>query len=590
MMRYLSKGWWASSGVLLAMVFGACGGGPSVTTGGVTPLGLGALSLNGSIHPRGVHTTYYFEYGETESYGSRTEEVPLPPRLAAYYRETWDEGTGGWGSWEQPEIHHPSGGISAGYIEWKEPAARNDFNHVMADILHLTSFLRTGLLGQWQEEGNTVLGGGDPDLRGARVSIAVRGHEWEPRGSELIWWLQSQSNQRLHDNLGWRRANWAYNGHNLTEYLLDGEWHRVQYRLQNNTNLWTYGGKNIGQGRHARRYEYWPIDQSLGHVNNNFFHLLAFVDPHDLPVGSIDFDEFELAYRNESLLFPSNGGSLTVWPSDSDQDPSTLTDGWRHGAGKMWHSGASPRGPQELVYEFENEVTVRSVQLHQNPSWPAKKIEVSTSLDGESYTPLFEATLPRKGEPNDNFAFHLAKDFQVQARHLKVILLSGYESQHWGLGEIEVFGDGATMLPDDDLYQVNQDVWSLSPGETYHYRLVARSKGGVHLGQNRSVTISADRSPQLLTGEVGRMKAGSAQLQGRICPMGLPCYYYFDYGLGPALGQRTRLAYAGTEITPRTVFARLSELEPAATYRYRLVGINGEGTRFGPIRTFTVPE
>ena len=395
--------------LLLALAFGSCSGGPSVTTGASTPLGLGALSLNGSIHPEGIYTTYYFEYGTTDSYGSRTEEAPLPPRLAAYYRETWDEGTGGWGSWEQPEIPHSSGGVSGGYIEWKEPAARNDFNHVMADILHLTTFLRTGLLGQWQEEGNSVWGGGDPDLRGARVSIWVRGNDWEPRGSELIWWLQSQSNQELQNNLGWRRANWAYNGHNLTEYLLNGEWHHAQYRLRNNTNLWTYGGRNIGQGTKAKRYEYWPIDRSLGHVNNNFFHLLAFVDPHDLPVGSIDFDEFELVYRNRSLLLPSNGGTLAAWPSDSDQDPTTLTDGWRHGEGKMWHSGGNPARPLELFYEFENPVTVRSVQLHQNPSWPARQVEVAKSLDGKSYAPLFEATLPRRGEPNDNFAFHLEK-------------------------------------------------------------------------------------------------------------------------------------------------------------------------------------
>ena len=553
-------------------------------------MGLGALSLNGSIHPQGIYTTYYFEYGTTDSYGSRTEEVPLPPRLAAYYRETWDDGTGGWGSWEQPEIHHSSGGVSGGYIEWQEPAARNDFNHVMADILHLSTFLRTGLLGQWQDEGNTVLGGGDPDLRGARISIWVRGNDWEPRGSELIWWLQSQSNQELQNEPGWHRANWAYNGHNLTKYLLDGEWNQAQYRLRNNTNQWTYGGRNIGQGRSARRYEYWPIDQSLGHVNNNFFHLLAFVDPHDLPVGSIDFDEFELAYRNRSLLLPSNGGRLAAWPSASDQDPSTLTDGWRHGEGKMWHSGGNPGGPLELVYEFENPVTVRSVQLHQNPSWPARQVKVSTSLDGESYAPLFEATLPQQGEPNDNFAFHLEKGFQVQASYLKVTLLSGYESQYWGLGEIEVFGDGATMLPDDDVYHVNQDVWSLSPGKTYHYRLVARNKDGVHPGQDRSVTLSTDRSPQVLSGEVGRVNPGVAQLQGRLCPMGLPSYYYFEYGLDPALGQRTRLAYAGTEITPRTVYARLHELEPAVVYRYRLVGINGEGTGFGPIRTFRLPE
>ena len=30
-------------------------------------------------------------------------------------------------------------------------------------------------------------------------------------------------------------------------------------------------------------------------------------------------------------------------------------------------------------------------------------------------------------------------------------LTSGYKALHWGLGEIEVFGTGATLLPEDDL-------------------------------------------------------------------------------------------------------------------------------------------
>ena len=572
-----------------ALVLASCGQSPTVTTGDATPLGLGALSFNGEIHPKGIYTTWHFEYGPTPAFGFKTRERPLPPRLAAHYRETWDEGAGAWESWSQEHVHHPEGGASGGYIEWRQPAANNDFNHMAADVLHLVKYLRTGLLAQWQQEGNTVLGGSDPDLRDARVSIWVRGDGWEPRGSELIWWLQSQSNSRLGNRIGWRRANWAYSGTNLTEELLDGEWHHVAYRLENDTNKWNYGGKNIGQGRSSRRYEYWSIDQTLGHNNNNFFHLLAFVDPQNLPVGSIHFDEFELTYRNESLLLESNGGRLVRSPGGSGDDPSTLTDGWRHGEGKMWRSAPDPSEPLEFVYEFQDPVTVETIQVHQNPEWPSRDLEISVSTDGDAFTPVSRLTLPETGVPNANFAFGLETGLSARAGYLKVRALSGYGSRHWGLGEIEVFGSGARMLPDDDLYHVNQDVWDLRPGETIHYRLVATGAEGAARGQTRRVTLSRDRRPQVRLLEPRRLTRSTARLQGRLSPMGLVTYYHFEYGAGPGPGKRTALRYAGAEITPRSVFADLEGLEPATRYHCRLVGINGDGVVRSETVSFLTP-
>jgi len=69
---------------------------PTVVTRLASALGLDALTLSGGVHPHGQPTTYYFEYGPTAAYGSKTEVLPLPPRLAAHYRETWDENPGGW--------------------------------------------------------------------------------------------------------------------------------------------------------------------------------------------------------------------------------------------------------------------------------------------------------------------------------------------------------------------------------------------------------------------------------------------------------------------------------------------------------------
>src|SRR5258708_6640031 len=85
--------------VFLTAASNAVGAEPTVSTRSASALGQTVLTFNGSIHPHGLPTTYYFEYGPTDAYGSKTATFTLPPRLAAYYHESWDDGPGGWMSW-----------------------------------------------------------------------------------------------------------------------------------------------------------------------------------------------------------------------------------------------------------------------------------------------------------------------------------------------------------------------------------------------------------------------------------------------------------------------------------------------------------
>jgi hypothetical protein len=45
---------------------------PAVTTGKATGVSPNAATVTGSLNPRGLVTTYYFQYGKTKSYGART--------------------------------------------------------------------------------------------------------------------------------------------------------------------------------------------------------------------------------------------------------------------------------------------------------------------------------------------------------------------------------------------------------------------------------------------------------------------------------------------------------------------------------------
>jgi hypothetical protein len=553
---------------------------PTVLTRAAEAVGLTGATLNGSVHPHGVPTRTWFEYGLTAELGAKTAATPLPPRLAAFYHESWDDNFGGWLSWLKAE-HFAEGGAQGGFVRFAEPSA-HDHNHDNGiGTVHLVKYLYPGV-----HPPALYFGGGDPDLRDAKISINVRGQDFRPNGAELIWWTQSQDDVSNLGDPNARRPNWAYTGFLLTDYLRDGEWHKVEYRLRNDSTDWSYtGGNGV--------YKYWSIGQAQRHLNIDCFHMLVFVDTQKPPEGAMDFDELLITYRNYNLLLPSNGGKLMALPAGGD-DAAGLSDGWRHGEGKQWRSAANPSGPQELVWAFANPVTISTLQLHQNPQWPAKEIEVLTSADGATFAPLVKRTLPENGttttakpEPSANWAFTLDQKLSAQATHLKVRILSGHKPQHWGLGEVEVFGSGAVVQPDDETHYINTDIEGLTPGQTVYYRLVAEGDGGLSSGEVKTLQVPATKQPLCSTGPASRITAASAKLEGRLNPLGEPTEFWFEYGPDMKYGQRTLVKSGGTQISARLVFAAVEGLKAGTTYHYRLMAKNAAGEMAGQDQTFT---
>ncbi|NWG12238.1 MAG: hypothetical protein HXY20_01750 [Acidobacteria bacterium] len=560
-----------------------------VTTTCAEAVGLTGMMVNGSINARGLHTTYYFEYGPDPSYGRRTVQCELPSGARAYFSEGWDKGLGAWGSWLTAE-HHSAKGKSPGFNRFSEPSEVDDNHEDGIGSVHLVKYLLCGPVAP-PGYSTVVLGGGDPDFRGARISYWVRGINWQPHGSELLFWAQSQRNIQIQYGPGWRRANWAYTGMPLTDYLLDGRWHRVEYELRNDTSFWSYAGNNpTGQGKSAERYEFWPLEDSLRHLNWDFFHLLAFIDRESPPTGAIDFDEFELSYPNKSLLVPGNGGLLIGWPADSEDDPRALTDGWRCGAAHSWKSRLNPSGHQEFVYSFRDPVTVQTIQLHQHEQWPTREAEIQVSADDRVFRTIACCSLPRVEEAGPNQAFGFVSGLSEPARYLKLILKSGYTTERLGLGEIEVFGTGAMLLPADCQSYVNACISGLNPGNTYHYRLVARNEAGISYGEDRAFTTPAAHNPLVFTLGPRRVGSRSAAVEARINALGLPTQVYFEYAPLGRPKRSSRPRYAGLQMTPRNALANLGDLEPGTTYLYRAVAANASGVSVGEERAFTTDK
>jgi len=544
------------------------------------------MTVNGRIQPHGLPTKYWFEYGPDVSYGKSTAVRALPPTLSAHYHEDWNNGTAGWrgGMSAGKDLRFvPDLEAGGGFVRFTEPS-RDDPNHTDGiGTLHLASYFYPGLI--IPQKGRTAfLGGGNPDFRDALVTLKVRGRNFVANGSELLWWTQHDLDvsQQSPENI--RRANWAYTGYSLTEALASGRWENVSYRLENNSHNWTYAGNNLSQNRAL--YVYDSIDTSLGDLNGNFFHLLAFVDPAHPPTGEIDFDDLTLTYRNYSLLYPANGGRLVSAASGSDDDPARLTDGWRNGAGRMWASGNHPTAPQEFVYRFAAPVTISCVQVYQNTEWPTKDLEVLTSTDGVTWVELLRQTMEPNASDGPNFAFVREANLTRLAAYAKIRILSGYRAEKWGLGGVEVFGTGAQYGTDDDWYNVNLDIPDLAPGRTYHFRLVGENGNGRSVGLNFVHTTPATRRPHVATREAKRISATTAVLTGRLTSLGHKTTYYFEYGPDQACVFRTPDAYGGMQETPRLVFAGIAGLARNTFYHYRLVGVNSEGMSRGEDASF----
>ncbi|MGE5336035.1 MAG: hypothetical protein ACM3JL_01265, partial [Nitrososphaerota archaeon] len=134
---------------------------------------------------------------------------------------------------------------------------------------------------------------------------------------------------------------------------------------------------------------------------------------------------------------------------------------------------------------------------------------------------------------------------------------------------------------------VEIEVSGLSPGTTYHFRIVAENPSGTVVGSDQ--TFSTIGKPSVETGDVSGITATGGTLNGEVNPRGLGTTYYFEYGATEAYGSKTAGGNAGSGTANTSVSDVLGTLSPGTTYHYRLVATNLLGTTNGADRTFVTP-
>lgn len=135
----------------------------------------------------------------------------------------------------------------------------------------------------------------------------------------------------------------------------------------------------------------------------------------------------------------------------------------------------------------------------------------------------------------------------------------------------------------------------LSPGSTYHFRIIAISSAGTSVGADQSFSTAGtapapSAPPSATTGSATAIGSSGATLNGTTNPAGQATTYYFEYGPTANYGFETSAQGGGSGTTGEPVNANVTGLSLNTTYHYRLVAVNLGGTALGADKTFTTTK
>jgi hypothetical protein len=134
------------------------------------------------------------------------------------------------------------------------------------------------------------------------------------------------------------------------------------------------------------------------------------------------------------------------------------------------------------------------------------------------------------------------------------------------------------------------DLWEVSPGSHYCYRVQARDVGGNNSEKSDPlcVTTKIAPTPIAVTGMATNITSSSSALNGTVNPNGLATDVFFQYGtLTPYQSETPRQPIGNSTAFVSVPPLTINGLVPGATYHYRIVAVNSEGSaNYGTDQTF----
>jgi hypothetical protein len=146
---------------------------------------------------------------------------------------------------------------------------------------------------------------------------------------------------------------------------------------------------------------------------------------------------------------------------------------------------------------------------------------------------------------------------------------------------------GGPLATDETSHPVSAGISGLTPGVTYHYRLVATSSEGTT--RSEDATFQAiPYLPAVIGSSVSGVGTSAATVNATVAPGNGSTAVIVDYGATDAYGKSTRAeGPTPADAAEHTVSRLLTGLQPNTTYHYRVTAVNFAGTAHGPDQSFS---
>jgi len=575
---------------------------PTAVTEAATAVRYEEATLKGKVDPEGLATTYWFEYGKTESYGTK---IPVSPASVG-------SGT------SDVEVKQTPTGLSQSTTYHFRIVAENESGTAEGED---KTFTTTGFNFSFSEEGS-----GNGQLKQPNLGIAV--------DSEGNIWVGDTGNNRVQkfNSKGEYLSQFGKEGTGNGEFktpkglaidssgniwVVDSGNNRVQKFTAKGEYLGKFGEKGSGEGQFES-----PSGIAFDQADRPFV-----VDTGNDRVqkfnGSFKFlEQFGKEGTGDGEFNAPTGiavdASGRIWVTDTGNNRVQRFVGPNYHSqfGKEGTGDGEFKSPTGIVSDFQEKLWVLDSGNHRAQKFDIEgKYLDQVGKEGTGPGQLLEpsgAVVPATQKllildtGNDRVAGWTVKVEPPRATtnpasnikatsatlHANLNPQAFATTYYFEYGTTEAYGAKMPFTPvaigsGFSNVLVEQSITGLSENTKYHFRVVAESEAGTSKGVNR--TFKTLKLPKATTEAATAIGSTQATLNATVNPEGSETTYYFEYGTTESYGTKIPVSPAsvgsGTSNVP--VSQVPTGLGKGTEYHFRVVAESAAGIAKGADKTFT---
>jgi hypothetical protein len=547
-----------------------------------------SVALKGFVGPENSATTWYFEYGTTAAYGSRTAEKQLPATMSTEQVSVVLSGLSFGGAYHYRLVAQNAGGVSrsadrlfsTGWLPSAVPRRNQSNESILRDVSCLS---KTWCYAVGVEGGMVPLAA---TWNGSEWEVGILPHPGEASASDLrsvscaastvceavgYQLPASHPGQLLPMALGRNGGDWIVQAPPTPEGMSQGAFSATACPTTSACEAvgWMAGADS----RKVPLAERWS---GSSWVAQNAA----------LPSGAT-------IGRLESISCFSSGACVAVGVSET-------AGGFRGVFAERWN-GSSWTAETLPVPTGATEVSEANVSC-----WSASACEAAgTFKDSSGWgTPFAERwngaswqvqALPvLEGDDAGEVAGEVS-DLACASASSCELVGRMVERKHGAVGDyLAEAWDGSRWIVQEPARPAGGNAGTLEgvscAGST---ACVASGQITGSEGVNQAVaaaeTYFSVPPAAVVTKSATEVGGSGATLRGTINPNGLASETYFEYGPTNAYGSKTAVTSAGAGLAPIEETAAISGLNAGSEYHFRIVGINTGGTTYGKDSSFRTP-